>query len=277
MNALAQGDHPKVNEVANQILKQAVSQPPRAVSENSSVWDCNQLANYLEKKGCAKVSRETVRRHLHHLNFRVVRPVLSVKSPDPEYTAKAEKLTELQEQAARGEIILLYQDEVDLKRLPGLIGGWTERGKQLKVPTPADNQKRYGFGAVNYPTGETIYCTSERKNSLGFEALLEKIMANYSVEPVAIPKIVLVIDNFRIHHSKLSLAVLERHKDHLEVFKLPTYSPQLNLIERLWKFMRRKVTHNHLFVSIEQLVEAVETFFHHLSHQTVLSILGHSE
>ena len=136
MNASEKFDRPKVSEVAKEILKEAVNQNPRAVSENSSVWDCNQLANYLEKKGCAKVSRETVKRHLHHLNFRVVRPVLSGKSPDPKYTVKAEKLSELQEQAERGEIILLYQDEVEMTRLPGLIGGWTERGKQLKVPTP---------------------------------------------------------------------------------------------------------------------------------------------
>jgi hypothetical protein len=71
-----------------------------------------------------------------------VRPVLSVKSPDSKYEAKAVKLTELQEQAKHGEIILLYQDAEDLKGLPGVMGCWTERGKQWKVSTPPDNQKR---------------------------------------------------------------------------------------------------------------------------------------
>ncbi|OJV96487.1 MAG: hypothetical protein BGO39_12125 [Chloroflexi bacterium 54-19] len=210
------------------------------------MWDCASLAHQLVKQGNAKVSRETVRRHLHELNFRIVRPVLSVKSPDPDYRVKAAKLLELQAQAAKGQIVLLYEDEVDLKHLPGVIGCWTERGKQHKVPTPADNQKRYGFGAVEYRTGRVIYSTSEHKNSAGFEALLEQIVATDRYQPAQgaekpPPKIVLVIDNFKIHHSKLSLAALERHKDQLEMFRLPVYAPELNLIERVWKYMRRTV------------------------------------
>jgi hypothetical protein len=156
MNVPAQGDHPKVTPENDQTLKEAVTNKPRQLGENSSVWDCNQLALYLEKEGGTKVSRETVRRHLPRLNYRIVRPVLSVKSPDPEYATKAQALLELQKQAERGEIILLYQDEVDLKRLPGIIGGWTERGNQWKVSTPPDNQKRYGFGAETWTTNVFI-------------------------------------------------------------------------------------------------------------------------
>jgi len=245
------------------------------------VWDCATLAQQLVKAGHAKVSRETIRRHLHELNFRIVRPVLSVKSPDPEYKVKAAKLVELQAQAAKGEIVLLYEDEVDLKHLPGVIGCWTERGKQHKVPTPPDNQKRYGFGAVDYHSGRIIYSTSEHKNSGGFEALLEQIVASeggqHAQGDTTRPKIVLVIDNFKIHHSKLSMAALERHKDRVEVFRLPVYAPELNLIARVWKYLRRKVTHNHLFNSIEDLLAAVESFMAELEHKTVLSILGHSD
>ncbi|NTV47591.1 MAG: IS630 family transposase [Chlorobiales bacterium] len=276
MNAPVQGGLPKVTEVASQILKTAVSSDPRTIGENSSVWDCKQLARHLEQQGCEKVSRETIRRQLHHLNFRIVRPVLSVKSPDPQYQDKASKLLALQKQAQRGEIILLYEDEVDLKRLPGLLGCWTERGQQIKVTTPPDNQKRYGFGAVNYISGKTIYLTSERKNSLGFEALLEEIVKTYPHQEETDPKIVLVIDNFKIHYSKVALAALERHKEKLEIFRLPTYAPELNLIERVWKYMRRRVTHNHLFATIALLVQSVEAFFRNLDHKTVLSILGHS-
>jgi transposase len=60
---------------------------------------------------------------------------------------------------------------------------------------------------------------------------------------------------------------------------LPTYSPRLNLIELLWKYLCRKVTHNHLCDSVSTLIEAVEAFFAGLdSHPAeVLSVIGCSE
>ncbi|MFQ6119146.1 MAG: transposase [Methanosarcinales archaeon] len=39
------------------------------------------------------------------------------------------------------------------------------------------------------------------------------------------------------------------------------YSPNLNPIERFWKFMRKKVTHNTFFETFEQFLEALKTFF----------------
>lgn len=43
----------------------------------------------------------------------------------------------------------------------------------------------------------------------------------------------LILDNFRVHHSKLVKAWVAEHKDELELFYLPSYSPQLNPQERL--------------------------------------------
>ena len=92
-------------------------------------------------------------------------------------------------------------------------------------------------------------------------------------------KVVLVIDNYIIHRSKATQRVLERYADRLIICPLPTYSPKLNVIELLWKYLRRRVTHNHLFESVAALTAAVETFFTELDHQpaTVLSVIGCSE
>jgi hypothetical protein len=76
-------------------------------------------------------------------------------------------------------MILLYEDEVDLNLLPGVIRCWTKRGQQRKILTPGQNQKRYGFGAVNFVTGQVTYRVGERKNSDGFIALVEQIVAEY--------------------------------------------------------------------------------------------------
>jgi transposase len=72
---------------------------------------------------------------------------------------------------------------------------------------------------------------------------------------------------------------MERYADQLILFALPTYSPWLNLIELFWEHLRRKVTHNHLFETITQLVQAVCSFFKVLNRtpQLTLSIIGATE
>ena len=45
--------------------------------------------------------------------------------------------------------------------------------------------------------------------------------------------IFLILDNLRVHHAKLVKAWLERHEDEIEVFYLPSYSPELNPDEYL--------------------------------------------
>jgi len=274
------GRPPKMTGPSRDDLEQAADQDPREAGCPFSVWTCDDLAHFLVQKGHLRVVGETIRRHLWDLGFRVVRPVLSINSPDPDYDAKVERLEELKAQAGRGEIILLFEDEVDLHLLPGIIGCWTRRGQQRKIPTPGQNQKRYGFGAVNFTTGQVTRLIGERKNSDYFCALVELVVQDYCPgETWQGPRVAMVVDNYIIHRSKKTNRVLERYADRLEVVALPTYSPKLNLIELLWKYLRRKVTHNHLFDSVSALIEAVEAFFIGLDAHpgAVLSVIGCSE
>jgi putative transposase len=145
---LAPGGHRKAATPFDQALEQAVESEPRKLEQSTSTWTCRELAAYLAQQGHVKVSDETVRRHLHALGYTVIRPVLSISSPDERYAEKLEKLRSHQAAAKGGEVVLLYEDEIELHLLPGIAGCWTKRGSQRKLPTPGKNQKRYGFGAV---------------------------------------------------------------------------------------------------------------------------------
>jgi len=46
-------------------------------------------------------------------------------------------------------------------------------------------------------------------------------------------KVYLIVDNLRVHHSKVVKEWLEQHKEQIEVFFLPSYSPELNPDEYL--------------------------------------------
>ena len=278
--ALVLGVVPKVNGRCETELQKLVEQEPRDAGYSFSTWTCADLLHELIRKGFQAVSCETIRVHLHALGYRVRRPVLSIASPDPEYKQKAKKLERYKKQAKNGEVLLYYQDEIDLNLLPGIMRCWTLEGVQRKVPTPGLNQKQYGFGAVNYVSGQTVHRIEERKNSIGFCAFIEQFLQTVTQVPdYHGQKIVLVVDNFIIHRSRKTQEFLAQYADRLLLFMLPTYSPWLNLIERLWKHLRRKITHNHLFTSIEELVKAVGSFLEALNAtpQLTLSVIGATE
>src|SRR5688572_7619587 len=93
------GGHPKVDTGYRAALTQTVERAPRDAGLPYSSWTCRDLAIYLSQQGQACVSDETVRRTLHALEYAVLRPVLSIRSPDPAYANKAATLQAYQAQA----------------------------------------------------------------------------------------------------------------------------------------------------------------------------------
>ena len=268
---------PKVDAPAAATLLAAVEQLPRRHGLAFSSWTCASLAQHLVRSCHPAVSRETIRRQLHRLGYRIVRPVLHVRSPDPDFLSKAAHLSRCVMAAEAGQVNLLFADEVDLHLVPGVLGCWTKRGRQRKVDTPGQNQKRYGFGAVDWMTGALIRHVAARKNSQAFCQLIDLICQHYHASG-SCAQVILVLDNYGIHHSAQTRARLEREASWLTICWLPTYAPQLNPIEQLWKCLRRRVTHNQLFASIDAVVAAVDDFFNQLdaTPANVLSVIGHS-
>ncbi len=70
----------------------------------------------------------------------------------------------------------------------------------------------------------------------------------------------MLLDNVRYHHSKGVMELLDSIKN-ISLKYLPPYSSELNSIEHLWKDIRKNVTHNHLFESIDEIVQAIRKYF----------------
>jgi transposase len=79
-----------------------------------------------------------------------------------------------------------------------------------------------------------------------------------SLDPTcrALSAVVLTMGNAPWHRGKV---IDEAMKDnpHLEFYRLPSYSPKLNVIERSWKKLRRRATHNRLFDTIADLKRSI--------------------
>lgn len=147
--------------------------------------------------------------------------------------------------------MLIYQDEMEIHRHPHLTRMWALVGQQPKVPAPGKNEKKVVYGGVDYRTGKLTYTLADTKCGTAFLAFLMSLLATYAGQ-----KIRLVCDNGRFHTTKAVQAWLAAHREQIEVYWLPTYSPSLNLIERLWGHVKRTVIANVLYTTLDDLVTA---------------------
>jgi len=85
-------------------------------------------------------------------------------------------------------------------------------------------------------------------------------------------KVYMVVDNVRFHHAKRLKPILERYKHRIELLYLPAYSPDLNPMERIWWYMRKKITHNRGIKTLEERIADFDKLFKELESPNELGI-----
>jgi transposase len=100
---------------------------------------------------------------------------------------------------------------------------------------------------VNPISGQIVISFAEKGNSATFKKHLKKVIKSLQDE-----KLIIVLDNVRYHHAKKLKPFLEQNRERLELMFLPPYSPDLNPIERVWWFMRKKITHNRYLHTLQE-------------------------
>ena len=137
------------------------------------------------------------------------------------------------------------------------------------VPAAGTNRRLCVYGALNYRTGQSHYLVHPKKNAQQFGEFLRQLLEANSER-----RLVLVIDNASYHRTKAIRQLLDDHSDHLFVIWLPPYSPELNLIEGLWGYLKRSALNNYFYGEIESLEAAVHEAFTELQQhpETALSL-----
>jgi transposase len=167
--------------------------------------------------------------------------------------------------------VFYYADEFNVSWLPTLRAMWSPVGQQVMIPTPRQPYKRYGLGAVNYHTGETVVIFRPHKRRKEVAELLQAIVDRHPTETIYV-----AWDNSSTHEDDEVEAVVRAAAGRLVLLYLPTYSPWLNPIEMLWRQFRREVTHCELFETLKALLQAANNFFDqcNVCPRRVLSIIA---
>ena len=175
-----------------------------------------------------------------------------------------------------GHADLYLQDEVEVALHPTLTRVWSRAGRrgQRLVQAPGKNFKQYGFGLVDWRDGHLDWAVADGRRAAPLVAQLRRAVARSQARG----KIAMVIlDNLGIHTpkgSRLLRALLAELGERLVLVYTPTYDPDANRIEWLWRALRRTVTHTHQRQALTDLVADADRWARTITPAQVLSQIG---
>jgi len=133
--------------------------------------------------------------------------------------------------------------------------GWIKKGQEKELKANCGRQRLNINGAINIETLASTVRFYETINAQSAMDLFARIEAQH---PLA-KKIYIIVDNARYYHSRWLKKALKGTK--IKLVFLPPYSPNLNLIERYWKFFKKKMLNNRYYETFEEFMRACESFF----------------
>jgi len=260
------------------------------IESGAQNWTQELLCSYLKHYHDIKVTQGALCQHLKKVGVRWKRVRLRVHSPDPLYIVKREQVDGLRQRALDGKLspseathpppegkiqatYLAYFDAADLHWCPDVGATYSSVAEQVKVDSPGKSNPWYAlFGSLIYPSGDGYYTIHDRKRS---DEVVVHLQGLIDRDPDGFWFVIL--DNASAHKAPLVEAFLVENKDRIELIFLPTYSPHLNLIERLWRMMRHQVTRGVFFDSLDELAVAVVEWLDQLPLDRFCSLMGIDE
>jgi len=239
------GRPPKLNIDQKEQMRQWIKMFPKNIKK---------ICALVQETHDIVVSKQTIKRVWKSLNFRWHRRRRRVKGqPDPAvYQERREALEILIEEDKQGVIDLRYFDESGFCLVPYRPYAWQEKGETLSIES-MQSKRLNVLGFLNKRNEWEAY---------SFEGAVTSEVVMHGIDDFCKHlqgPTVIVTDNASIHTSEAFQAKIPGwEKKGLEIFYLPEYSPELNLIEILWRFMKYEWIEFWAYTSWDQLVAYVE-------------------
>jgi transposase len=226
-----------------------------------------QAVQKIQQEWDITISTETIKRILKSFSMSWHRMRRGVGGePDPiEYKEKQAQLSELQRLEDIGEIDLYYLDETGFCLIPSVPYAWQNIGEYLSLKSRR-SQRLNVLGIMNRKNNLNAYVSTQTINSDVVSACIDSFF------PVVKRPTFIVFDRASIHTSDFIYDRLEEWKERgLHIFELPTYSPELNLIEILWRFIKYEWIEINAYSSWPALVSCVEKILKEFGENYVIN------
>ncbi|MFH0735496.1 MAG: IS630 family transposase [bacterium] len=132
---------------------------------------------------------------------------------------------------------------------------WYAKGKELVVLVKQGFENLYAYSAVSPQTGESFSLFMPEVNTEMMSIFLQYFSNEYKTQ-----HLVMVMDQAGWHKSRELII-----PTNIEIIFLPPYSPELNPVERLWKYLKQETIHNFLYDTLDDLNNALEEVYQNMN------------
>lgn len=223
--------------------------------EESAYSDSKGIRDWVERKFNIKYTASGILSLLKRMDFVYKKPVLAPCKANVEkqkgFVAEYGKL----KNNLSGKDQIYFVDGVHPQHNTIANYGWIKKGKTKHLKTNNGRQRTNINGALNLATKQVLYVEDERINAQTMIALLKQILKSQKEG-----KIHIILDNAKYYHAKLVKDFLVDNPRIIFHF-LPPYSPNLNIIERLWHILKKEVVYNKFYQLFSDFKNAVNNFF----------------
>jgi transposase len=269
----APGRPPTLTKAHTRALDKLITGGPFAAGYPGACWRTPMIQHLIDERWGILSSVHDLSQLLKNMGFsdQKARFVSDHQDPDKRQEWLAQTWPAILTLAKAKPAYILFGDEASFPQWGTLTYTWAKRGQQPTVQTSGIRQGYNVFGLVEYCSGRFWYQGQEgRFTSESYAQFLEAVLKQ-TTQPI-----ILLQDGARYHTSKAMQQCFARHADRLTVYQLPSYSPDYNPIEKLWKKIKAEGTHLHYFPTFVDLVTKVNAILPMFENapEEVLSLFG---
>src|SRR5262249_21829134 len=235
---------------------------PQAAGYTSGCWNTPMIQDLVQSRFGASYHPHYLATLLHNLGFsyQKARFVSDHLNEAKRLEWRRTKWPKILHHARQRKALLLFGDEASFAQWGSLSYTWAPTGEQPEVPTSGKRKGYKVFGLIDYFSGQFFYKGHEgRFNSESYVAFLRDVLSQTRRH------VVVIQDGARYHTSQAMQDFFKAHAARLTIEQLPSYSPDFNPIEHLWKKVKKEATHLKYFPDFSQLQAEVDRALLHFA------------
>ena len=247
LNLESGGSESKLNESQTTELKKHL--------EENTYTKAASICHYVEKIYGIKYTLSGITTWLKNNGFSYKKPKGTPAKADPEKQEEFKKYYYDLKKSVTDDEPIFFADAVHPTMATKIAYGWIVTGSDKTIATTASRTRVNLLGSINLATMDLLINSYKTINSDAVMDLFKKLRAAYPNSS----KIHIILDQGPYNKSTAVKAAAQLYG--IVIHYLPTYSPNLNPIERLWKVMNEHVRNNKFFSVPKEFRDAIDHFF----------------
>lgn len=218
--------------------------------------DVKPIIEWVREQFGVTYTQSGMRDLLHRLGFvyKQTKGVPSKADEEKQVAFLKEQLPALLEEVEAGDAVVYYADGCHPTHNTKTGRGWIRKGQDFEVDCNSGRKRVNINAAVNAMKPEhLVYDIAESINAQSTQRLCRKLLRKHPGKTIY-----LICDNARYNRNKMLQEWAENQR--IAFVFLPSYSPNLNLIERLWRLMRKKIINSLYYDTYSKFKGSVISF-----------------